>query len=347
MVILPTNNQLVMDSDRHSFEELYDFCRYLMDYTSIGIVALDRTGKVKLINPVAIRFLDLNLSQDESQGKDFLGSLGHFSPLHDTIKDALQKRSKSFEIKAELFNEKYLNIYGKSIPEGLIVIIYDITPQKEMEANSIFSIVSGQENERRRLGREIHDGIGPVLSSVKLELESLIDELESTVAGPPIQKLMDISKTIDSVTNDLRDLSHRLLPRLLDEFGLFSAFSSLTSRMNKTTSSNLEFYCNFNSESRFNKEIELNLYRCGQELINNAVKYAKADEILVQLILHDQSIVLMVEDDGKGFKPVKTDPESFGIGLTNVETRVRTLNGEFTIDSVVDKGTTASIEIPL
>jgi len=109
----------------------------------------------------------------------------------------------------------------------------------------------------------------------------------------------------------------------------------------------VEFYCNFNAEVRFNNDLELNLYRCGQELLNNAVKHARASEIMVQLIKHDQSIILMVEDDGIGFEQNKNSLENFGIGLTNIETRVRTLNGEFILESRRSKGTIASIEIPI
>jgi signal transduction histidine kinase len=161
------------------------------------------------------------------------------------------------------------------------------------------------------------------------------------------EKLLNIRETLDSITNDLRALSHHLIPRLLEEFGLFSAFSNLITKINNSVKTKVEFYCNFGPEIRFEKDLELNLYRCGQELLNNAVKHAGASEILVQLIKHDQSIVLMVEDDGRGFQHQSNNPEEFGIGLTNIETRVRTLNGEFIIESRENKGTTASIEIPL
>ena len=111
--------------------------------------------------------------------------------------------------------------------------------------------------------------------------------------------------------------------------------------------SKVEFYCNFNSQTRFDKDLELNLYRCGQELVNNTVKHAKASEILVQVIKHEQSIVLMVEDDGIGFDQDEKNMDNYGIGLTNIETRVRTLDGEFIIESLEKKGTTVSIEVPL
>lgn len=336
-----------MDPGKSGIPELAEFFSSLLDNAAFGIIALDIKGKVTLTNPMAINLLDINLTPEGLRGENILDSIEHFSLLKDFIKKALQKGKKTFELEAELFNDKYLNIKGRAISNGYIIYINDVTQLKETEANSIFSIIAGQENERRRLAREIHDGIGPLLSSVKLELDSFLDDHTAHDSDPSFEKLINIRETIDSITNDLRNLSHHLLPRLLDEFGLYSAFNSLITRISASTKTNLEFYCNFDSETRFDKEIELNLYRCGQELVNNAVKYAKASEILVQLILHDQTIVLMVEDDGIGFEPEKSDQDPFGIGLTNVETRVRALDGVFTLDSVIDKGTTASIEIPL
>jgi signal transduction histidine kinase len=216
-----------------------------------------------------------------------------------------------------------------------------------METGSIQSIIAGQEKERRRIAREIHDGIGPLLSYSKLELDAFLDEYENLSKKAAEDKLLNIRQTIDSITNDLRDLSHHLIPRLLEEFGLYSAFNNLISKLNNSIKVKVEFYSNIGIEIRFDHDLELNLYRCGQELINNAVKHAKATEILVQLIKHDQSIVLMVEDDGIGFEQLENNQDDFGIGLTNIETRVRTLNGEFILESAKNKGTTASIELAL
>ena len=217
----------------------------------------------------------------------------------------------------------------------------------EMETGAIHSIIAGQEQERRRIAREIHDGIGPLLSYSKLELDAFLDEYEDLPDKVPEEKLLNISQTLDSITNDLRDLSHHLIPRLLEEFGLVSAFSNLTTKLNNSIKSKVAFYSNIEPEIRFDKELELNLYRCGQELLNNAVKHAKASEILVQLIKHEHSIILMVEDDGLGIKQFENKPNDLGIGLTNIETRVRTFNGEFLLESAENKGTTASIEFPL
>lgn len=304
-----------------------DFLDSLLKNAPFGIISIDDAGKISYYNLVARTLLPPETSNE--------------------IVKLLPKGRKSFDIGSISINKKYLSIKGVSVKGGFICILNDITRMKELELGTIQSIIAGQEKERRRIGREIHDGLGPLLSYAILEFDAFMDEFELIESDPTREKLTNIRKTLETISSDLRILSHHLIPRLLETFGLFSAFSNLITRINSSVKSDLEFYCNFNSEARFDPDLELNLYRCGQELLNNAVKHANASEILIQLIKHDTSLVLMVEDNGIGFEENEENPENFGIGLTNIETRVRTLNGVFIIESRKLKGTSASIEIPL
>ena len=136
------------------------------------------------------------------------------------------------------------------ISDGYLITVEDISKQKEMEANSIQAILEGQEIEQRRIGREIHDGIGPVLSYIKLTLESFIDELHKQNPQVQTQVLDNISESIDSITTHLRMLSHNLVPRLLDEFGLNAAFENLVYRMNESKKAGISFYTNKKKETR-------------------------------------------------------------------------------------------------
>jgi signal transduction histidine kinase len=337
-----------MDIKKANHPDLQAFCNALLENITFGIIVLDLDGKISILNSTAKNLLEINVLPDQLIAQNVMDSVDHFPVLKDSIFNALKKGGKSFNLEAEPLNNKFLDIIGKYILNSYLLIIYDVTIQKDLKANSILSMISGQENERRRIAREIHDGFGPVLSAVKLELDSFIDEHDSSLSDASLQKLIDIGDTLDSINIDLRNLSHHLVPRLLDEFGLLSALNSLTVRLNKASTTNIEFYSNLDSGTRFEQDLELNLYRCGQELISNALKYAKANSIIVQLILHKNSIMLMVEDDGIGFtRHEEAEKDYFGIGLTNVETRIRILGGEFRVDSFINKGTTASIEIPL
>jgi len=324
-----------------------DFLASLMKFAPLGIISVDGSGRVTHANHLAKLLLQIKPLKRKITGRNFSECITHIPMLFDKLSIFLEKKKKSFNTEVLAINDRFIVIKGVSIQQGFICIINEVTRLKEMEIESIQSIIAGQENERRRIAMEIHDGIGPLLSYAKLELDAFMDDPVHRGKQMDEEKLLNIRETLDSITNDLRTLSHHLIPRLLEEFGLFSAFNNLSTKINNSVKTKVEFYCNFGPEIRFEKDLELNLYRCGQELLNNAVKHARASEILVQLIKHDQSIVLMVEDDGRGFQQHSNNPEEFGIGLTNIETRVRTLNGEFIIESRENKGTTASIEIPL
>jgi len=323
-----------------------DFLASLMNYAPLGIISLDESGKVTHANRLAKVLLQVNPPNRKIRGESVLDYVNHIPVLSDILSRFLEKK-KSFNTEAINIHDRYVIVKGVSIQNGFICIINEVTRLKKIETESIQSILAGQENERRRIGREIHDGIGPLLSYSKLELDAFMDEYGDLNKHVGEEKLLNIRQTLDSITKDLRNLSHHLTPRLLEEFGLFSAFSNLITRLNNSMKSKIEFYCNLGPEVRFDRDLELSLYRCGQELVNNVVKHAKASEIHVQLIKHDHSILLMVEDDGVGFDKQEISPENYGIGLTNIETRVRTFNGEFYIESHKNKGTSASIEIPL
>ena len=318
-----------------------------MKFAPLGIISADGSGRVTHANHLAKALLQISPLNKKITGRIFTECITHIPILHEKLSIFLEKKRNSFNTEVLNLNDRYIVIKGVRIQNGFICIINEVTRLKEMETESIQSIIAGQENERRRIAMEIHDGIGPLLSYSKLELDAFMDDALKRSQDLDEEKLVNIRQTLDSITTDLRALSHHLIPRLLEEFGMYSAFNNLVTKLNNSIKTKVEFYSNIGPEIRFENDLELNLYRCGQELINNAVKHAGASEILVQLIRHDKSIVLMVEDDGRGLQHGKNRLEDFGIGLTNIETRVRTLNGEFFLDSHENMGTTASIEIPL
>ncbi len=324
-----------------------DFLASLMSHAPMGILSVNESGVITHANRLARALLQLSSPDSAIIGQNILDCIEHIPLIHEKFSGILEKNRKSFNVESLNINDRFLMVKGVSFNSGFICIINDVTRMKEMEVGSIQSIIAGQENERKRIAREIHDGIGPLLSAANLELDTFLDEHGGTNDKESEEKLQNIRNTLHSITSDLRDLSHHLIPRLLEEFGLYSAFVNLTTKINNSSKSRVEFYCNFDAEVRFDHGLELNLYRCGQELINNAVKHASASAILVQMIKHDHSIILMVEDDGIGFDQNIKNPDNSGIGIINIETRVMTLNGEFILESRKNKGTIASIEIPL
>ena len=316
-----------MDQPDSELNDAQALLRSLLGTVPFGIVVLDKQGKVKLANKHVNDLFDSDIPGNLI-GQSLIQHIEHLHPLDEDLANYLKQPEAFRSFEPISFNNRSYDISIHAIHGGYMVIIYDITQMNALEANSIQAIITSQENERRRLAREIHDGIGPLLSSAKLELDLFLDDLNERDKSIPDQKLYHIRQTIDSISLDLRNLSHSLIPRLLEEFGLLSAFQNMVSRTKNSTKSELDLYCNLEPDDRYDKEIELNLYRCGQELLNNAIKHARANKIILQLIKHDDSIVLMVEDDGMGFSQDESKKSDDGIGLINIETRVRALNGD-------------------
>jgi signal transduction histidine kinase len=259
----------------------------------------------------------------------------------------LEEKKSNFQLEGIKFGNNYLTIRGRMIMDNLILTMSNISNLKEVQAQSMLSMLEGQEIERKRLSKEIHDGLGPLLSTIRLNLESLSSQLGENQANATVHhKLDNIYHLIDTLAHDMRDLSHALMPKVLEDFGLGAALESLCNHFNDLETVELFYYDGGFSE-RLNKSIELNLYRIAQELLNNAIKHSGATKINLQLIRHLQSIVLMVEDNGIGFDKEQAIGANQGIGLKNIQTRTKMLGGTFFIDTLKGEGTTATCEIPL
>lgn len=319
----------------------------IIDNSPFGILILKQSGEIITINQLAVDFLDLKNTPEKLIGKNIPEMIVNIPQFYDELSSISSNEKASVNIESVYNNYRYLLIRGRQIDTGYFFTIENITKLKELEANSILAILEGQEKERRRIGREIHDGIGPQLSSVKLYLDSLADSSNHSTPNELKEKITSLGSIINSITDDLRGISHFLIPRVLDEFGILAACENLINQYNSAGKIHFNLYSNLGKNDSFDKEIELNLFRSSQELLNNVVKHSNAKEVLFQLIKHENSIVLMVEDDGDGFERENLQPDNYGIGLTNIDTRIRLLDGVFILESTPGKGTIASVEIPL
>jgi len=221
----------------------------------------------------------------------------------------------------------------------------DITDQRLADRLRYNAMLDGQEQERRRVAKELHDGLGQSLSAISLNLNILEPELE---------KLSDKSKSafknlkilLDNTVSDVKSISQDLMPRVLEDYGLVRALKYLCDMIGETNliTINLQF---FGMEKRLQPKLEIALYRLAQELINNSLKHAQGNEISLQLIRYEASVVLMVEDNGQGFDVAAVRQTGGGLGLKNIENRVNAFGGEHFIDSSPEMGTSVTIEIPL
>ncbi|MGB0524752.1 MAG: histidine kinase [Flammeovirgaceae bacterium] len=319
-----------------------DFLLSIMSNAPYGIIALDWDGTIVMVNQKARQFMDITPQVPQLVEQDIRHFIAHIPELHQQVCQCLEKGFEPFDLDAIPFQERFYNVKGRAMKNGFILTIEDISNIKEMEAEAITSMLEGQELERKRLAREIHDGVGPMLSTVKHHLESIRTEVHTDKRLR--EKFDRISDLIDNLATEMRDISHALMPKALMDFGVVSALQNFTEKLsNKKV--NIQFM-HMGMNERLPQLVELGLYRIAQELVGNALKHAQASEINLQLIRHAHSVVLIVEDDGIGFDLAKLAGND-GIGLQNVETRAQSLGGICDVDAGQGIGVTVTVDIPI
>ena len=213
--------------------------------------------------------------------------------------------------------------------------------EKDKQLVAIDSMLKGQEDERTRLAKDLHDGLGGMLSGVKFSLmnmkSNLIIDHENVVV---FERSLDM---LDTSIQELRRVAHNMMPEALVKFGLDEALKDYCINLNNTHILNVQ-YQSFGMEQRIEDTTEIIIYRIAQELLNNVFKHAKATEVLVQLLREENRLSITVEDNGKGFD-INELEKSKGSGWANIKSRVDYLKGKLDLHSDAAKGTSVNIEI--
>jgi two-component system NarL family sensor kinase len=202
----------------------------------------------------------------------------------------------------------------------------------------------GQEEERKRLAEDMHDGIGTMLSITKMSLNQLEQQLGGEVkVGFQFQKTRSM---IDETMTNVRRISRNLVPTTLERFGLLAALEELTDR---ATDSETEVQLIYpESDLHFPPTLDLMLYRIAQELVNNAIRHARARHIIVQVFTFEKEIRLSVMDDGVGFDfDAVMENKQGGLGLRNIESRLNVVNGHVTFDVAPGRGSQIHVQVHL
>jgi signal transduction histidine kinase len=210
------------------------------------------------------------------------------------------------------------------------------------ERRVLNAIINTEENERRRFAKDLHDGLGPILSTVKMSVSSLSDRI-SDPAG--IDILNNTNHLVNEALNTIKEVSDNLSPHVLSNFGLTSAISAFTAKINRTGTVEIDFKSNMENR-RLENDKEVVIYRAACELINNAIRHSGASRIEIELNKHEKFVTLHFYDNGRGFDSSSIGKEDIkGMGLSNIETRVKSVEGVFIIESTKGKGTSALIRV--
>jgi signal transduction histidine kinase len=208
---------------------------------------------------------------------------------------------------------------------------------KEQELKLIKAAISGQDKERQRISKELHDSIGGNLAAIKLQLNHLV------ISSSP--KIVNVTTLLDETYQQVRNLSHNLIPKKFKHHKFCEVLESYLNNIGEASDIQTMFTVFPKKDiDDLNEEIQIETFKIIQELLTNTIKHAKATRIDLQLNLIDNTLNIMFEDNGIGFNPDNLKP---GIGFINLETRIEELHGSFVIDSKLKRGTIVNIEIPI
>lgn len=213
--------------------------------------------------------------------------------------------------------------------------------EKDKQLFAIDAMLKGQEEERSRIAKDLHDGLGGMLSGTKL---SFIHMKENLVLTPENAALFDKSLSmLDRTIADLRKVAHNLMPEALVKFGLADALKDFCDSIQTSTGIKV-VYQQQGEHRKLPNTPEVFTYRIIQELVNNAIKHANANQIIVQLNINTHKLSITVEDDGNGFD-INKIANSKGAGMDNIKYRVQYFNGTLDIVTTPGNGTSVNIEL--
>lgn len=211
--------------------------------------------------------------------------------------------------------------------------------EDNLKISSMQSMIEGQEVERERIAKDLHDSLGGLLSTIKLQFDSVQSKVKTL---GKVKEYQTANKLIDAAVEEVRTISRNLQPGAMKDLGLIASLKDLFNRVDGKHYPEVTFQY-FDFPDKIDNMKALSIYRIIQELLNNAVKHSKAKEILVQLSKQEEELVILFEDDGVGFDPENL--QRVGMGLENIKSRVNYLKGNVHIDSQIGKGTTFLIHI--
>jgi len=212
--------------------------------------------------------------------------------------------------------------------------------EDKLKIETMQSMLAGQESERQRIAQDLHDSVGGLLAAAKIQFENISAKKSRPGSDEDFTKMKSL---LDETVAETRHIARNMQPSALLEFGFVVAVRDLTGRVRGKSAPAITFH-HIGDFSGLEQSVALNCYRIVQELLQNSLKHARAEEILVQLTQTDHQIALLVEDDGAGFDPAAVRK---GMGTDNIARRVQFLKGELSVHSAPGKGTSTLVTVPL
>lgn len=334
----------------------------------------DRGGNLKFVSDLYADLTGYGKAEVGATFADLIPGVDNPEDLMDELIDTISEGSSwSREVKfsSKTNTEVWLDITvtpvfnNKREVTELLVIGTDLTKRKEAESKMYKKdrseiekriseqkfrsvlILEGQEEERKRIAMDIHDGIGQMLTSLKFQIESI----DMSNYGDARNKLNDAKELIKDVIKEVRRVTFNLKPTALSDYGISAGLGVFIKEINKLTNVEVVFENRTNFNKRLPTKIENNIYRIVQEAINNAIKYAKTHRLEVIMYHDTEGLTIVVKDEGVGFDEKILKKPNFkaesGNGFFNMFERTEYINGKLEISSTIGAGTSVTLIVPL
>lgn len=352
-------------SDRKRYQETLEkserkLRQVLTSITDIFYV-IDRNYQITLMNKTANELLTKAWGTTVFTGKNILELIpkGSDEPVNESFKKAFSGLSVEYEhyhSSPELEGWFLVNYHPVISDEGTItgayVVTKDITERKKVEQQVISynqqlrdlaaHLLSIREEERRRIGREIHDDLGQQLTAIKMDVAWIDKKIQDEVS-PVKGKLKNIITLLDGSNQSVRRILNELKPNILDEYGLLDALEWHSKQFTDSTGIPVEIHTS-KPEIKLSEDIATCIFRVCQESLTNIARHSGAKNVLISLDVIEENIVVVIEDDGKGFD-VNSALKKGTFGLLGMNERVRSLNGTLDINSIPGNGTTILMKL--
>lgn len=318
-----------------------------MSALSGWVTALEHTGDLR---SALSRQRELTMLRDSVYNTQRLASLSDMQVRYETERterELAEERQRGLERENRIVRQRFLIaltaggalmvLLGAwlvvSRQRGRLKAERDAAIIAERE-QGLRAMVESTDTERKRIAHELHDGVGQLLTGLRMRVET---------ASRQQPALADLLTLADEASREVRGIAHRMMPRALGELGLAPALADMLEKSLKLPGLRVTFE-HFGLEGRLPAPVETGVYRIAQELVSNIIKHARASQVNVQLMRNKGHLILIVEDDGIGFDPGSARA---GMGLAGLRDRARVLHGTIDINSTPGSGTVVTLRVPL
>lgn len=367
--IMAINADELSVSKEKSIKELRAFTHAMDETLLFARIAPD--GNVIHIGNKFSRLFKLSKLKKENLFWKLLSNKENEQLVIENLINKYKKIGWQGEVKATIKNQTNIWLEMSIIPyraveekSELLIIASEITARKvaqieierltkanfeeKINQQKIVSskIIENQEKEQNRIAKDVHDGIGQMLTGLKYNLESInLENLEKAE-----EKIEHLKNLATNIIKGVRTATFNLTPPELSDHGIVPAISKLTTELSKLTNKEILLFNKTDFNQRLDSLTEINIYRITQEAINNAIKYAASSYIIVTLSHSETILSIVIDDDGKGFEPdkiKKVKNGDGGMGMTFMKERIKYINGRLFLNSELGKGTRVTLNIPI